>query len=48
MPSSKQRNLSSPESITNVVHPILSASTGLMEAALLAGMIPAMAAKASR
>jgi len=33
-----------PEFITNVVHPILSASTGLMEAARLAGMIPAMAA----
>jgi len=33
-----------PEPLTKVVHPTLNASTGLMDAARLAGMIPAMAA----
>ena len=33
-----------PEPLTKVVHPTRNASTGLMDAARLAGMIPAMAA----
>jgi len=33
-----------PQPLTKVFHPTLNASTGLMDAARLAGMIPAMAA----